>query len=116
MRRAKCSESASRSRAPMPASSRCARSARTRTARWCAPSTARCWCSGAAMRWKTKRTTDRDITMSAGKAAQRNTLEEEGEILDAIGRWLERDVRPHVLELEHADTYPAEMVEHVRAH
>ena len=45
--------------------------------------------------------------MSAGNAAhgaQCNTLEEDGEILDAIGRWLERDVRPHVLELEHADT------------
>ena len=42
--------------------------------------------------------------MSAGKAAphgaQRNTLEEEGEILDAIGRWLDRDVRPHVMRLE----------------
>jgi alkylation response protein AidB-like acyl-CoA dehydrogenase len=56
--------------------------------------------------------------MSAGNAAhgaQRNTLEEEGEILDAIGRWLERDVRPHVLELEHADTYPEEMVEQMKA-
>ena len=34
------------------------RPARTRTARWCAPSTARCWCSGAATRSKTRRTTD----------------------------------------------------------
>ena len=56
--------------------------------------------------------------MSAGNAAhgaQCNTLEEEGEILDAIGRWLERDVRPHVLALEHADTYPEEMVEQMKA-
>ncbi|MDP6709075.1 MAG: acyl-CoA dehydrogenase family protein, partial [Alphaproteobacteria bacterium] len=26
-------------------------------------------------------------------------------------KWLDRDVRPHVLELEHADTYPEEMVQ-----
>ena len=41
--------------------------------------------------------------------------EEEAAILDAVGKWLERDVRPHVLELEHADTYPAEMVEQMKA-
>src|ERR1044072_4575148 len=118
MRRARCWRSASRSRAPMPASFRCVRPARTRPATWCAPSTAPCWCSGEATRWKTTRTTDRDIIMSAGNAAhgaQRNTLEEEGEILDAIERWLDRDVRPHVLALEHADTYPEEMVEQMKA-
>jgi alkylation response protein AidB-like acyl-CoA dehydrogenase len=31
-------------------------------------------------------------------------------LLDAIEKWLERDVRPHVLRLEHADEYPHEMV------
>ena len=31
-------------------------------------------------------------------------------ILDAIEKWLERDVRPHVLRLDHADEYPHEMV------
>lgn len=31
-------------------------------------------------------------------------------LLDSIERWLARDVRPHVLALDHADTYPAEMV------
>src|SRR6476646_4614070 len=51
---------------------------------------------------------------AAAHDAQRNTFEE-GEMLDTIGRWLEREVRPHVLELEHADTYPAEMVEQMKA-
>ena len=31
-------------------------------------------------------------------------------LLDSIEKWLERDVRPHVLRLEHADEWPAEMV------
>jgi alkylation response protein AidB-like acyl-CoA dehydrogenase len=36
-------------------------------------------------------------------------------ILDAIRKWLDRDVRPHVLRLEHADEYPEEMVEQMKA-
>ena len=36
--------------------------------------------------------------------------EEDALILDAINKWLDRDVRPHVLRLDHADEYPAEMV------
>jgi len=32
------------------------------------------------------------------------------QMLDAINKWLDRDVRPHVLELEHADIWPEEMV------
>jgi len=35
-------------------------------------------------------------------------------ILDAIEKWLERDVRPHVLRLDHADEYPYEMVEQMK--
>jgi len=35
---------------------------------------------------------------------------DEGQILDAISRWLEREVRPHVRELEREDVYPEEMV------
>ena len=31
-----------------------------------------------------------------------------------LARWLERDVLPNVLELEHADAYPTEMVEQMR--
>ena len=36
--------------------------------------------------------------------------EEERAILDAIRKWLDRDVRPHVMKLEHDDIWPAEMV------
>ncbi|MCG8695188.1 MAG: acyl-CoA dehydrogenase family protein [Minwuiales bacterium] len=38
------------------------------------------------------------------------TREEETQILDSIQRWLDKDVKPHVLRLEHADEYPHEMV------
>jgi alkylation response protein AidB-like acyl-CoA dehydrogenase len=38
----------------------------------------------------------------------------ENALLDAIEKWLERDVRPHVLELDHADEYPFKMVEQMR--
>jgi len=41
--------------------------------------------------------------------------EELSEFTSALRRWLERDVRPHVIELEHADRYPTEMVEQMRA-
>jgi alkylation response protein AidB-like acyl-CoA dehydrogenase len=43
------------------------------------------------------------------------TAEFEAEILDAIEKWLARDVRPHVLRLDHADEYPHEMVEQMKA-
>jgi hypothetical protein len=36
--------------------------------------------------------------------------DEERAILDAIRKWLEKDVRPHVMKLEHDDVWPAEMV------
>ena len=36
-------------------------------------------------------------------------------IFNSVGKWLDRDVRPHVLRLEHADEYPAEMVEQMKA-
>jgi alkylation response protein AidB-like acyl-CoA dehydrogenase len=36
---------------------------------------------------------------------------EEAALLDAIQRWLEKEVRPQVMRLEHDDTYPREMVE-----
>jgi alkylation response protein AidB-like acyl-CoA dehydrogenase len=39
----------------------------------------------------------------------------DAEILDAIEKWLARDVRPHVLRLDHADEYPFEMVEQMKA-
>ena len=40
---------------------------------------------------------------------------EQAMVLDAIGKWLDRDLRPHVLALDHADEYPAEMVEQMKA-
>lgn len=39
------------------------------------------------------------------------TEDDERQMAEAIGKWLERDVRPHVLQLDHADVYPHEMVE-----
>src|SRR3546814_18389666 len=43
-----------------------------------------------------------------------HTAETETQILDAVGRFLDRDVRPYVLEFEHADRYPEEMVERMK--
>jgi len=40
--------------------------------------------------------------------------EDETLILEAINRWLDRDVKDHVLALEHADEYPSEMVEQMK--
>ena len=42
------------------------------------------------------------------------TAEDEAPILDAIDRWLERDVRDKVAALERADEYPHEMVAQMR--
>jgi alkylation response protein AidB-like acyl-CoA dehydrogenase len=42
------------------------------------------------------------------------TEDDERQMLEAIGRWLEREVRPRVAALEHADSYPREMAEQVR--
>jgi alkylation response protein AidB-like acyl-CoA dehydrogenase len=40
--------------------------------------------------------------------------EEETAMLDAIQKWLDRDVRPHAARLEHDDIWPAEMVERMK--
>ena len=40
---------------------------------------------------------------------------DERQMLDAIETWLDREVRPRVLELEHGDIYPADMVEQMKA-
>src|SRR5580658_1284643 len=45
---------------------------------------------------------------------QADDAAQEVALLDSIVRWLERDVRAHVMELEHADTYPHEMVEQMK--
>ncbi len=40
---------------------------------------------------------------------------EQALILDSVARFLDRDVRPHVRQLEHDDIYPGEMVEKMKA-
>ena len=42
------------------------------------------------------------------------TTEDEVQMLDAIDKWLERDVRDKVMALEQADEYPHEMVQQMR--
>jgi alkylation response protein AidB-like acyl-CoA dehydrogenase len=44
-----------------------------------------------------------------------DTIEQEALILDSVGRFLERDVRPYVREFEQKDIYPAEIVEKLKA-
>ena len=44
-----------------------------------------------------------------------STAPEEALILDSVARFLDRDVRPYVRQLEHDDVYPAEMVEKMKA-
>jgi len=41
--------------------------------------------------------------------------DEARQIMDAIDRWLARDVAPQVMKLEHDDTWPAKMVEQMKA-
>jgi alkylation response protein AidB-like acyl-CoA dehydrogenase len=41
--------------------------------------------------------------------------DEARQILDAIDRWLAREVAPNVMKLEHDDTWPAQMVEQMKA-
>jgi alkylation response protein AidB-like acyl-CoA dehydrogenase len=48
-------------------------------------------------------------------AEARFTEADERQMLDAIEKWLEREVRPQVMALEHADAYPGAMVEQMRA-
>ncbi|MDP6344548.1 MAG: acyl-CoA dehydrogenase family protein, partial [Alphaproteobacteria bacterium] len=42
------------------------------------------------------------------------TSEDETQLLDAVRRWLDRDVSDKVLAMEHADEYPHEMVEQMK--
>src|SRR5437762_5870397 len=41
--------------------------------------------------------------------------DEARQLMDAIDRWLAREVAPHVMQLERDDTWPAEMVERMKA-
>ena len=42
------------------------------------------------------------------------TTSEEKQLLDAIDRWVEREVRPKVKDFDHADRYPHELVEQMK--
>ena len=47
-------------------------------------------------------------------ASSPDAAELEAALLDTVDKFLERDVRPHVLDLEHSDTWPAEIVERMK--
>jgi alkylation response protein AidB-like acyl-CoA dehydrogenase len=49
------------------------------------------------------------------RPVRRTDPEEERAILDAIQKWLDKDVRPYAAKLEHDDVWPAEMVEQMKA-
>ncbi|HUN68074.1 MAG TPA: acyl-CoA dehydrogenase family protein [Burkholderiales bacterium] len=56
------------------------------------------------------------MALTAAPRAPRHTdPAEEAALLDAIERWLEKEVRPQVMRLEHDDIYPREMVETMKA-
>jgi alkylation response protein AidB-like acyl-CoA dehydrogenase len=55
--------------------------------------------------------------MSANPAIETTTrpsAEEEAEILDAIDRWVEKEVKPVARKYDHADEYPQELVEQMK--
>ncbi|HSN69999.1 MAG TPA: acyl-CoA dehydrogenase family protein [Steroidobacteraceae bacterium] len=55
--------------------------------------------------------------MSAHPASDeltRPSAEEEAEILDAIDRWVEKEVKPIARQYDHADEYPVELVEQMK--
>ena len=55
------------------------------------------------------------MTDPLGRAADAHvSSQDEAQILDAIDKWLDRDVKDKVMALEHADAYPREMVEHMK--
>ncbi|MDB5840649.1 MAG: mmgC [Herminiimonas sp.] len=56
------------------------------------------------------------MSLPAVERPQRHTdPAEEAALLDAIQRWLDKEVRPQVMKLEHDDIYPYEMVESMKA-
>lgn len=52
---------------------------------------------------------NRQVTELDNDEAERERM-----MLDSVNRWLERDVEPHVMKLEHGDIYPAEIVEQMK--
>ena len=55
------------------------------------------------------------MAVTAETRAPRHTdAAEEAALLDAIDRWLEKEVKPQAMRLEHDDIYPREMVESMK--
>lgn len=54
------------------------------------------------------------MASAAQDLARTIDLEEEQALLDAIDRWIEREVRPVVMKHDHGDLYPADLVEQMR--
>ena len=52
--------------------------------------------------------------MNDAARAVENQASDEAQILDTIDRWVERDLRPIVREYDHADRYPACVVEQMK--
>jgi alkylation response protein AidB-like acyl-CoA dehydrogenase len=48
------------------------------------------------------------------RAGESITREDEQQLLDTVQKWLDRDVRGKVLEMDHGDIYPHEMVEQMK--
>jgi alkylation response protein AidB-like acyl-CoA dehydrogenase len=53
--------------------------------------------------------------MTIASTTNRITAEDERQILESINKFLDRDVRPYVMTLEHADEYPIDMVEGMKS-
>ena len=54
------------------------------------------------------------MNVETGRLMDAEAVEQERMILDGIRRWLDRDVAPHVMALEHADEYPEDLVAQMR--
>ena len=54
------------------------------------------------------------MTEISNRQGETITMDDEVQILNAIDKWLDKDVRDQVLELEHADAYPYAMVEQMK--
>ncbi len=53
--------------------------------------------------------------MTIASTHNRITAEDERQILESINKFLDRDVRPYAMTLEHADEYPIDMVEGMKS-
>jgi alkylation response protein AidB-like acyl-CoA dehydrogenase len=59
--------------------------------------------------------TESDMRRDSSARAEQLDAADEAALLEAIERWLDKDVRPVVREFDHADRYPAAIVEQMKA-